>query len=364
MEENHYSKKIYLLLLFITFVLIGALCKLLSSVILPVVITVLLTFSFYPPIKKLNEKLHFPWILSVLIILLLFVGFLLGMSTLLVKGLSSIVIELPKYEDRFISIFNVIADNFNLSYDFEQSLFNNLWAIDKVRDELQKIIFYLSSGIFSGGKTFLMIFLLLIFLLIEINSLKTRIINHLGPKPQFDLIKIIRQIISDVSHYLSIKFFISLATGILVYLFSLFIGLNFPIIWGFTAFILNFIPTFGSIFSTLITTLFALLQFYPSYGKVIFVFIYMILINMTLGNVLEPRIEGKQLGLSPFFILVSLSLFGWLWGFIGMIIAVPLTVLMKIVCENIPDLKMIAIILGENRESKINLFKNKFKKKK
>jgi predicted PurR-regulated permease PerM len=67
---------------------------------------------------------------------------------------------------------------------------------------------------------------------------------------------------------------------------------------------------------------------------------------MILGNIIEPRIEGKNLGLSPFVILVSLSLWGYIWGFLGMILAVPLTVIIKIVCENIDDLKWLAIILG------------------
>jgi predicted PurR-regulated permease PerM len=114
---------------------------------------------------------------------------------------------------------------------------------------------------------------------------------------------------------------------------------------------MNFIPTFGSIISTLFTTIFALLQFYPHYGKVIFIFLFMIAVNFILGQILEPRIEGERLGLSPFAILVSLTLWGYIWGFIGMILAVPMTVIIKIFCENIPYLNFVSVILGNKRKA-------------
>jgi predicted PurR-regulated permease PerM len=71
-------------------------------------------------------------------------------------------------------------------------------------------------------------------------------------------------------------------------------------------------------------------------------------VNMVLGNILEPRIEGKNLGVSPFIILISLSLWGYIWGFTGMLIAVPLMVIIKIVCENIDYLKGLAILIGND----------------
>ena len=98
--------------------------------------------------------------------------------------------------------------------------------------------------------------------------------------------------------------------------------------------------------------MFALLQFYPHYGKVIFIFLFMVAVNFLLGNILEPRIEGERLGLSPFAILVSLALWGYLWGFIGMILAVPMTVIVKIFCENIPYLNLISTVLGNKKLNK------------
>ena len=108
------------------------------------------------------------------------------------------------------------------------------------------------------------------------------------------------------------------------------------------------IPIFGSIISVGLTTIFSLIQFYPNWGKTIFVLVFMTSVNMVLGNILEPRIEGKNLGISPVIILISLSLWGYIWGFTGMLIAVPLMVIIKIVCENIDYLKGLAILIGND----------------
>ena len=157
------------------------------------------------------------------------------------------------------------------------------------------------------------------------------------------------RIAKDTTHYVSIKFFISLSTGVLVFLSCLIAGIDFPLVWGFSAFVLNFVPTFGSIISWAVTTIFAFLQCYPSPFPVIFIAVSVLLINLLFGNVIEPRIEGENLGISPFVILVSLSLWGWLWGFLGLILAVPLMVIVKIFCENISVLRPIGILLGSGK---------------
>ena len=108
------------------------------------------------------------------------------------------------------------------------------------------------------------------------------------------------------------------------------------------------IPIFGSVISVGLTTIFSLLQFYPSWGKTLFILLFMTSVNMILGNILEPRIEGKNLGISPVIILISLSLWGYIWGFTGMLLAVPLMVIIKIVCENIDYLKGLAILIGND----------------
>ncbi len=346
MEEKDYSKAIFYILFFLAIIALGTLCKLLSSVILPVVVAVLMTFSFMPVILKLNRKLKIPWILLVIIIDIILLFTIFALSSLLVSSLSTIIAEYPKYESRFMSIYKLTAATFNLQFDDGKSFIDNLWSVLQVREYVQKLAVFLSSGLFTFAKYFLVIILLFTFLLIEIKSTGKKINSAFHSKTRSKVFRIIQQVISETVRYLSIKFFISLATGILVFIGTSIVGMDFPIVWGFLAFIMNFIPTFGSIISTLLTTLFATLQFYPAWGKIIYIFILLLSINMILGNILEPRIEGNHLGLSPFVILVSLSLWGWLWGFVGMILAVPMTVIIKIVCENFSILNPIAVLLG------------------
>ena len=343
-NQNNTTNRIFYLILFLAVVLAGFLCKTMSTVILPVVLSFMLSFVFLPIIKKLNVKTGIPWVISSLIIVILFFVAILGLTSILVTSLTGIISEYPKYENRFMSIYQLIAQNLDIEIDNSKSLFQNLWTSLKVREYTQKLAVMLSSGVISFSKTIFLISIMTAFILIEMRLTKRKM-HYAFKDNKAKISRISHQIINQTVRYISIKFFISLSTGILCGLASLIIGLDFPIVWGFLAFIMNFIPIFGSIISVGFTTLFSLLQFYPNWGKTVFVLVFMTSVNMILGNILEPRIEGKNLGISPVMILISLSLWGYIWGFTGMLLAVPLMVIIKIVCENIDYLKGLAIII-------------------
>lgn len=350
MEEKSYQKKIYLLLFIICVILCGFICKLLSSVILPVFFALFISFALLPLIKFLKEKAKIPWTFSTIFFVVVIFFLLIMLSTLLVSSFSTIAQEYPKYETKFMAIYKSIAPKFRLTVDEEQSFMGNMWQYLKVREVIQKTVLSLSSGVISFGSTLVTVFLLAVFLLLEIRGIKEKVYDAFEGEALFKVKTMYQHIITDVTHYISIKFIVSLITGVLVYLVVLIFGLDFPVVWGFVAFLMNFIPIFGSIISCIFTTLFALLQFYPeSIGKVIAVFVLMVAINFTVGNIVEPRIEGKHLGLSAFVILISLSIWGYLWGFAGMIFAVPITVTIKIFCENVEYLKPVAIFLGNSK---------------
>ena len=351
MEENTTnSKNIFYILMFFVIILAGFILKSLSSVILPVIFAVMLAFVLFPVIKKINIKTRIPWIVSTLLVFFLFLIVFIGISSLIINSLTTIFDQYPKYEKKFMSIYTILAENFNLEIDSTKSFIDNVWKNLKVREYIQKAAVSLSSGAVSFAKNLLTIVLLSVFLVLEMRVTKVKIqVAFKNDKEKVN--KITHQIAGDTVHYISIKFFISLATGVLCYLATKIIGMDFTLVWAFISFLMNFIPIFGSIISVGITTLFSILQFYPeSIAKPIFILLFMILINFTLGNIIEPRIEGKNLNLSPFIILVCLPLWGYIWGFIGMLLAVPMTVIIKIICENIDDLKGIAVILGNKPE--------------
>lgn len=352
MKTTGYAKSIFLVLLFFAFITFTAILKILSSFFITLTISILLSFVFYPFCKKLR-KLHLPWILCVLLVIVAAIFSLYFVGNLLVSSFSTILDTYPKYEERFYSIYKIFCDTFKIQYEESSSLLVNLWNSIKIRTTVQNMAISLSGYVVSFSKQFMLVGLLTIFLLLEIDSMKGKIkeafpVQELGGK----IVKIAARTILDVTHYISIKFMVSLITGVLIFLCCYIVGMDFPVIWGFLAFILNFIPNFGSIISWGLTTIFALLQFYPEWGFAIFISVASISINMILGNFVEPRWEGSDLGISPFVILVSLSFWGWMWGFPGMILAVPLMVIVKIICENIELLHPIAILLGTGKISK------------
>ena len=357
-DQKKYSKGIFLILFFFAIVLGAALLKITASFTLPIIVAVLLSFVLYPMVKRLYT-IGIPWIAGVLISVIFVLALCFAVGNLLYISSKAVLNVYPKYEEKFTQLFTMGAKLLNIPFDEDSSLGANLWKSLEVRNFVQDSAIAVSNFLISGAKVFFIVALLVVFLLIEMKNMTIKIkIAFPNNKLSHKIIFISMKTITEVTHYLSIKFCISLLTGLLVFACCKIIGQDFAVIWGFIAFVLNFIPNFGSIFSWVITTIFALLQFYPDCEKVIFIAIAILLINFTLGNVIEPRIEGSGLGISPFIILVSLSLWGYIWGFIGMVLAVPVLVIIKIICENIDMLKPVAIILG-NSESALLRRKNK-----
>jgi predicted PurR-regulated permease PerM len=127
------------------------------------------------------------------------------------------------------------------------------------------------------------------------------------------------------------------------------VGLEAAPTWGALAFFLNFIPTVGSILAGIPPVLLALLQFYPSAGPALIILIAVVVINQALGNIVAPKIMGDQLNLSPVVILLSVMFWGWLWGIAGAFLSVVITCSIKIVCENIPMLHPVSVMMSSGK---------------
>lgn len=344
-DKNDFSKQTFFILFFIGIIAGVFVLKTLSHIILPVIFAVILGFVFLPVVDKMQKKLHFPWVLGSILVTLLAVIIMILLSSLLVTGLSSILSNYTRYEARLQAIFATFDSIFDFGFDEGKSFLENIWGFQKIRDVVQKTAITLSSGLVNSGKSLLTVFLLMAFFLLEMKLSRKKIKLAFTNKSK-QIIIISEHVKREVSHFLSIKFLASLITGLIVFSATFIIGMDFPIVWGFLAFCMNFIPIFGSIISCVLTILFALIQFYPSVWQIILVTIVMLSVNMIIGNILEPKIEGEGLGISPFVILISLSLWGYVWGFLGMLLAVPMTVMIKITCEHISYLKPVAAIIG------------------
>ena len=150
---------------------------------------------------------------------------------------------------------------------------------------------------------------------------------------------------------MAIKTLISLATGVIVTLMLLIIGVDYPLLWGLLAFVLNFVPNIGSIIAAVPAVLLAVIQLGVIYA-LITAMAYFIL-NLFMGNVIEPRFMGRELGLSTLVVFLSLLFWGWLLGPVGMLLSVPLTITARIALDSRDDTRWIAILLGPDIVEKI-----------
>jgi len=342
----------FIMLLIITIFSIATVFKATAAVLMPVTMAVLFSCVFEPIIIFLNRRFHIPWGLGILLIFVIVAIAIAVLVALLTSSISAIVSAMPKYEQRFTTIYKTVADWLKLEYNPDLSVFANLWQQIAVRDQIQNFALTFSNSVISFFKVLGLISLFAIFFLLEMRDLREKIEFAFGHTGKGRVTVMITDIIEQVTRYLSVKFILSSATGIIVFIGLSLVGLDFPVVWAFLAFILNFIPTFGSIISVLATSLFGVIEFFPHPGPISIVFILMSCTNFTIGNILEPRIMGRNLGLSPFVIIVALTFWGWLWGFAGLVIGVPMMVILKIVCENIDFLEPVARLLGSYKSHK------------
>jgi AI-2 transport protein TqsA len=157
---------------------------------------------------------------------------------------------------------------------------------------------------------------------------------------------------SKLNRYVAIKTATSLATGICVGIWAMITGIDYAILWALLAFLLNYIPNLGSIFAAVPAILMALIQYGP--GRALVVMIGYLIINVVISNFLEPRFMGRGLGLSTLSVFFSLVVWAWVFGPLGMLLAVPLTITLKIAFESGSETHWIGVLLGppvlENRD--------------
>ena len=159
----------------------------------------------------------------------------------------------------------------------------------------------------------------------------------------------VSQIIQNTNQYITIMTLISLITGVLVWFSLTLIGIDFAILWGFIAFLLNFVPNIGSLLASVPPILLALIQLGPSWALVV-AGLYLVL-NTVLGSILSPRIMGSHLGLSTLAVFLSLIFWGWLLGPVGMLVAVPLTMALRFITLRSKQTRWFGILLGPAPEN-------------
>jgi predicted PurR-regulated permease PerM len=213
---------------------------------------------------------------------------------------------------------------------------------------LSAVTGFLASGIgtfvdFIGKMVMTILFL--VFLLAGSEGFPEKLQRAVSGQRLQQVTQVIAQTNRQVRRYLVTKTLVSIATGGVMTLIMVLFGVDFAVFLGVLAFFLNFIPNVGSFIATVLPAVVSLLQF-ESVGLSALIAVLMIISQNIIGNFIEPRLMGRTLDLSPLLVLLSLVFWGWLWGLWGMVLAVPITSIIKIVCENVEALQPVAVLMS------------------
>ena len=323
-----------------------------ASFITPFLLAVFISVIAAYPMNWLDKK-KVPHILSVILVLvfMLFILTLLGGVT--GGSIASFTQDLPSYEEKLkkIELENLKTLDV-LGFDFsEESILESL--------DSSKILSFTATILNSIGSLMGASFLILLtvmFILIESNTFSQKICL-ISSDPTASRAQM-KKVVSGIRHYLSIKTLTSLSTGILVAIFLTILGVDYPILLGMIAFLMNYIPNIGSLLAAIPAFLLALIQLGPS--TAFWTAIGYLIINLIIGSFIEPRVMGKGMGLSTLVVFVSLIFWGWILGPVGMFLSVPLTMVAKIYFEANDSTKWIAVLLGseENTSNAFNYFRS------
>ncbi|MEM6878729.1 MAG: AI-2E family transporter [Bacteroidota bacterium] len=224
------------------------------------------------------------------------------------------------------------------------------WTLDTIKygDQLINNFSILVGGITTIARGFFLVMLYVIFLLIEQGTFSRKISAlRMNATQQKRYQQIVGQVNSAMRKYLWVKTFTSVLTAILSYIVFRMIALDFAIFWAFLIFLFNYVPTIGSITATALPALLALLQF-DEFAPFLIIAIGVSAIQLIVGNIIEPRMMGDTLNISPLVVVLALIFWSIIWGVAGMLLSVPITVMILIVCAQFPTTRPVAILLSKD----------------
>ena len=346
---NKYLRTVIVLLGIICVAIVGFLAVEMQTLIVPFVLALLISFILNPIIQSLRN-LHIPESLSIFIVLLATFLILFLVGQLVNMNIKSFIANFSQYEVRMKTITKKIIEvgsifNSGVGIGENNSEFPALSAIIQNVSLRNMVTSILGSVSALLSDTFLVL-LYLLFLLSGKGKLVQKLDLAFDTKIAVSIKEVILRVNREMNRYIVTKTLISLLTAGLVLIVLWLFGVEFAFVWALLTFALNFIPNIGSIIATLFPIVFALVQF-DNTMTIVWIATCLLVIQTIVGNILEPKIVGKSMNLSPLVVLIALMFWGYAWGIVGMILAVPFAVLIKIIMENIPGLKPVSILMGD-----------------
>jgi len=336
------AAKAPVLLILASFIIVVAGMKAASSILVPFFLAVFITVICAPPMFWLQRK-GVPKVLALVLILvaIMVVGLLFG--ALIGTSLTHFLSSLPDYQERLsthiaalISLLHEKGINIR-----QEEVFGTLhpgWVMGLAGD-----IFSAMSNILTNA---FLILLTVVFILLEATDFPKKL-RAVLKKPVMSL-STIEKFSQSAKRYLVIKTLISAAVGLMIWLWLLILGVDYPVLWATLSFLLNYVPNIGAIIAALPVALLALIQL--GVGSALLTVLGFIVVHIVVGNIVEPKLMGKGLSLSTLVVFLSMVFWGWVLGPIGMILSVPMTSLVKIALESSEDTRGLAIMLGPGTE--------------
>lgn len=332
-----------ILLLIIAVPVVFYLLKILSFIFIPLVASMFITLFFLPIMRWLN-KMKIPKPISIIIMIMILVGTikvgveLIKLSTReivsadgqLFETVETKVLNVIEIVENFLGIERLKGDNVFMHYLQDSNLFSNFGStLDFITGTLSVIL--------------MTIFFVILLLYESINI--QEVLNTLLFKSKHRSIKAFAEIEKDIVKFAGVKFLMSLFTGIGFGLACYFFDVSFPIFWGLFAFLVNFIQVVGSVVSVILLSLFAFIELEPS-GTLLFFVLIIIGVQVLFGGVLEPVLMGKTFSINVVTVLIMLMLWGYIWGVAGLIMAIPITVFIKIILSQFPRTQVISDLMS------------------
>ena len=310
-----------------------------SSIFVPFLLAGFIGLLCSPALFWLRDRgLPTPIALIVVLLGLLGIGALFG--GLVSTSINEFTNALPSYQESFgfvIASLTTTLAGFGIDFgisDSETNPFDPKAALGLVGN--------LAANLGSLLNNAFLLFLTVCFILLEASSFPHKVREAFGDSPEME--DRMAEIGESIRRYLAIKTLTSMLTGFLAYAALIILGVKFAPLWGLVAFLLNFVPAVGSIIAAIPAIALALIDNSPQTAAL--VTLSYVGINIAIGNFLEPRVMGEGMGLSPLIVVASLVFWGWILGPVGMVLAVPLTVILRITLGGQPSTRWVAVLLG------------------
>ncbi len=309
-----------------------------QAIVVPILLALFVAMVGTPPLFWMRRK-GVPNSIAVLIVVLGMLAIMALFGSLVGTSIAEFTSRVPYYQHRL----DVLLNDFLSRHELTE-------RIGSVRDLVQLVdpggAMDLAARLLNGlggvlNNAFLIMFTA-IFVLIEAWSFPAKLSQVAGSG---DASKTLSRFSKSLNRYIGLKTAISLVTGLIVGLWVGLVGLDFPILWGLLAFLLNYVPNIGSIIAAVPAVLLAVVQL--GAGEAILIAMGYLAVNLLIGNFIEPRLMGRSMGLSTLVVFLSLIFWGWVLGPVGMLLSVPLTMTLVIALESSTSTRRFALLLCE-----------------